>query len=118
MPARKRPARQPREEAERRQAWTAFHDRVESARGLAEAEAIVADLPPESHPGRKYYSNLGFFLTTFAPPKGGTMEEIQLYLRFLERMNAAGQLRQGVFDTLRNALKLALHDADPSRFGV
>jgi hypothetical protein len=113
---RTRRERQAQDEAARRQARTAFHDRLRSARDFGEAEAIVAQAPPESHPGRKYYSNLGFFLQTFAPPAGANMEELQLYLGLLERINAAGQLKPGAFEPLRDALNRALHNGDPSRF--
>ncbi len=116
MGTRTRRERQAEDDAARRHAWTTFHDKVQAAPGFTEAEAILRSAPPQGHPGRKYYSNLGFFLQQFTLPNGANIEEIQLYLGLLERINAAGQLKPGSFETLRAALTRALDDSNPSRF--
>jgi hypothetical protein len=52
---------------------------------LADAIVLLHEAVPEGKPGRKFYSNLGFFLTTFAAPDGASGAEIAAYIEILER---------------------------------
>jgi hypothetical protein len=47
------------------------------------------------HAGLPYYSNLGFFLGDFTVPSGSSYEERELYLQFIQRLDAAGALKPG-----------------------
>jgi hypothetical protein len=95
-------------EAERH-VWEAFRPRLAALETYAEALELVADSPPPDSPGRRYYSNLSFFLGRFVVPHGSSQEERAHYLRFIERLDAGGVLRPGagklVADSLRRVLK-------------
>jgi len=60
------------------------------------------------HPGRKYYSNLGFFLSSFIPPDGANTEELTLYLALISRLDQAGNLKPGVAAKVLIDLKAAI----------
>ena len=100
----------------RAEAWRSIQAQLAAATGLVDAQRVLITAPPESHLGRRYYSNLGFFLQTFSPPAGANREEIALYIRLLERINAEGLVKEGRFVPLRQALIAAMDDGSPSRF--
>lgn len=81
--------------AAERQVWTAFRPKLEALQTMPEAYQLVAESPRPDAPGRRYYSNLGFFLQSFSVPDGSSNEERALYLQFIERLDAAGMLKPG-----------------------
>ena len=62
---------QERADADRR-AWDRFRPRLESLSSFIEARLLVKQAPPPDSPGRRYYSNLGFFLQDFTVPSGSS----------------------------------------------
>ena len=95
------------EEADLR-AWSLFRSRLEAATSFAEAQVLVREAPPPDSPGRRYYSNLGFFLQSFAVPTGSGHEERELYLRFVEKLDGSGALKRGAGQKVRDDLQRSM----------
>jgi hypothetical protein len=76
--------------------WPAFRDRLAAAQNMAHALTLLGEQPAENAPGRRFYSNLGFFLQGFTVPGGSSARERALYLAFVQRLDAAGALKPGV----------------------
>lgn len=77
-----------------REHWPIFKDRLEKTSTIAEAEALRREAVPENAPGRKFYRNFGTFLVgNFMIPYGVGYEELLLYLNFLRRLVASGDLK-------------------------
>lgn len=74
------------------QAWQAFRSRLEAARTLAEAQAIVDDGPVKPAAGWGYYGHLRLFLRKLAAPRGATPAEKVLYGEFVRRLERGGEL--------------------------
>lgn len=98
--------RRDREEAERL-AWERFRPRLEGVKDYVEAKTLTLEAPPPDAPGRRFYSNLAFFLGDFAVPHGSSDAEKGLYIGLMERMDAAGNLKAGVKDRVVSALRAA-----------
>lgn len=83
---RKRKAEREQEwvEADRR-VWDQFRLRLEALASFGEAQSLTNEAPPPDSPGRRYYSNLGFFLQSFAVPMGSSYAEKALYIQFIQR---------------------------------
>jgi hypothetical protein len=94
-------------EAERR-VWNEFRPRLDVLQTNAEALQIVAEAPPSDSPGRRYYSNLGFFLQAFTVPMGSSDAEKALYLQFIQRLDAAGVLKPGAAQKVKEDLRRAM----------
>jgi len=94
-----------------REAWEGFRTRLADAAGFKEAAELAADAPPPDAPGRRFYSNLTFFLQSFIVPGGSSREERGLYLALVQRMDAAGQLRRGVGARVAAELQRSIADA-------
>jgi hypothetical protein len=73
-----------------------------------EALELVKEAPPPDSPGRRYYSNLGFFLQAFTVPEGSSYAEKELYLRFIEQLDAAGALKLGAAQRAEEELRRAM----------
>ena len=80
--------KQERDDADRR-AWDVFRPRLEALETYVDAKLLMAEAPRPDAPGRRYYSNLAFFLQTLVVPADSTYEERALYLRFIQRLDAA-----------------------------
>jgi hypothetical protein len=93
-----------RYEADRRE-WERFRPRLEAAQTLADALRLAADTPRSDEPGRRYYSNLSFFLQTFIVPDGSSHEERALYLQLVRRLDATGVLKPGAGEKIQDALR-------------
>jgi hypothetical protein len=96
-------------EAER-QVWEDFRSKLESIQSFIEAELLVAESPPPESPGRKYYSNLGFFLTSFIVPCDANATERSLYIQLIQRLDATGIIKKGEAANVVNALQKSLND--------
>jgi hypothetical protein len=55
-----------------RRLWEEFRPRLEALTSFVDARLFVDDAPPRDSPGRRYYSNLGFFLQAFTVPEGSS----------------------------------------------
>jgi len=97
-----------RDEANHR-VWEQFQPKLASLQSYEDGEKLVAEAPHPDAPGRGYYSNLAFFLQNLSFPNGAGYAERVLYVQFLERMDAAGQLgpegKQKIFE-LRRELEI------------
>lgn len=95
--------RREREEAD------AFRQDLVAVRSMEGAYRLVFSAPPEGAPGRKFYSNFGFFLkNAFSVPSGAGPWELQLYKEFIVRLDASGELPTGAAATLLDQLDEAL----------
>lgn len=91
--------------------WQDFRTRLDSVQNFAEAMQLTEDAPPTDAPGRKYYSNLGTFLTDFSVvPAGTSYEEKALYLQLIQRLDAMGDLKSGSAEMIIEKLKKAMDD--------
>ncbi len=96
-------------EADRR-AWNHFRLRLESLNSFVEALLLIREAPPPDSPGRRYYSNLAFFLDEFTIPAGSSREEMELYLRFIQRLEAANALNPGAAQQVQEKLRRAIEE--------
>ena len=89
-------------------AWEEFLPKLAALQTFVEAQILVAQAPPPDAPGRRYYSNLGFFLGAFSVPMGSNHTERAHYIEFIKRLDAAGSLKpgaaEGILAALRNSL--------------
>lgn len=96
-----------RDERDRR-AWEIFRPQLEKIRCLAEAKSVLSGIPLPDSPGRKYYTNLLWFMDTFSPPGGSSAEEKRLYIEIVKGMDVAGELKEGVAPRVEESLKTAI----------
>jgi hypothetical protein len=87
--------------------WDEFRLKFAAIASFVEAQLLVQRSRPGS-PGRHFYSNLGFFLGEFAVPHGAGRDELVLYLEFIQRIDAAGQLKPDVGKNVERALQDAI----------
>ncbi|QIN84642.1 hypothetical protein GBA63_19785 [Rubrobacter tropicus] len=104
---RKTRTRQEWEEADLR-AWDEFSRRLEAAESMGDALALYASTPPPDSPGRRYYSNLGFFLQSFDVPGGSDYDERAMYLRFVKKLDDSGALKPGAGRKVRDKLRRSM----------
>ena len=93
-------------------AWDLFQPKLAALKSIDEARALVANAPlqntPGRHaPGRKFYSNLATFIGSgsFMVLGGLSHEERSLYLEFIKRIDAAGELKPGVGEKVKSDLR-------------
>lgn len=98
---------QERADAERR-CWDQFRPKLEALQTFDDAVRLVGQAPPPDAPGRRYYSNLGFFLNGFAVPAGSGYTERALYLQLVQRIDAAGGLKPGALEPIERVIKASL----------
>jgi hypothetical protein len=97
------------EQEERRdRVWTAFFPKLQEVRTYADTLSLLAAAPAEGSPGRKFYSNLGFFMHTFAPPMGACSAELKEYLRLIGCFDDEGALKPGVRQPVEAAMDQAI----------
>ena len=68
----------------------------------------MAHAPPPDAPGRRFYSNLGFFLGAFTVPMGSNQTERSHYIEFIKRLDAAGALKPGAAEAVLAALRSSM----------
>jgi hypothetical protein len=89
-------------------AWEPFRPKLDAIQSYAEALKLVAETPPPDSPGRRYYSNLSFFLQAFTVPMGSSYAEKALYLQLIHRLNDADALEIGVGQKVEEELWRAM----------
>lgn len=100
-------------DAERR-VWEIFRPKLDEAQTLADALQLAAQTPPPDAPGRRYYSNLAFFLQCFGVPGGSSNAEKALYLQLIKRLDATGVLKAGACQKIEGDLRQAMEAQSPS----
>lgn len=75
--------------------WQYFREVLSNLDDYKEARDFAYSGPGPDQPGRKYHSNLAFFLERFYIPGGSNSTERALYLKFLRKIDKAGQLKPG-----------------------
>jgi hypothetical protein len=80
-----------RGKAEQR-AWNEFVPKVKAASAYQAAIEIVLHGPRPDEPGRRFYSNLDFYLGNRAVPGGANREEVALYAELIEKLRANGDV--------------------------
>ena len=68
--------------------------------------------PPPDTPCRALLSNLGHFLHTRSVPVGASYAENVLDLQLLQRMDAAGELKQGELEQIEQEFRRAMESQD------
>lgn len=96
-----------------RRAWELFRPKLDALQTFAEAQLLAAETPPPDSLGRRYYSNLVFFLQAFIIPTGSNYAEKTLYLQFIQRLDAAGALKQGAGQRVVEELRRAIEERGP-----
>lgn len=91
-----------------REAYQAFLAEFSAVHSFLDAQLLVARGPSPDTPGRRFYSNLAFFLGGFWVPHGSSVEERRLYIVFIERLEAAGALKDGVASGVLQALQKSI----------
>jgi hypothetical protein len=64
---------------------------------------MIDAVQPDS-PGRRFFSNLGFFLQTYAPPAGASVSELTEYLRLIQLFDEEGTIKKGVRPEIEKGL--------------
>ena len=90
--------------------WDEFEPRLGGLQSVPGAIRLVSEGPPPGVPGRRYYSNLAFFLGSFNVPSGASHAELSLYLQFIRRIDNAGALKPGEGKKIQDALQQAMND--------
>jgi hypothetical protein len=94
-----------------RRAWEEFRPKLAALRSFVDAELLVTQSPPPDSPGRRYYSNLDFFLQDFTFPGGSSAAERSLYLQFVQRLDTAGALKPGAAQEVGERLRRTIRSA-------
>ena len=82
-------------EARDREAFEIFREKLEAVCDPVEAKLLAHASRPSS-PGRRYYSNLAFFVDhAFQRPAGASQVELGLYIGLIRRLDEAGALVPG-----------------------
>ena len=110
---RKTKAERDQEHAAEQRVWKVFSERLAALQTLVEAQLLVQETPRETSPGRRFYSNLRFFLAAFIVPMGSSYEEKALYLQFIQRLDAAGALKPGAGQKVVEDLRRAMAEHRP-----
>lgn len=99
-------------EAQKRE-WEDFLPKLAALKSFEDAKLLVNQAPRPDSAGRKYYSNLGFFLQAFSVPRGSNQTERLHYIQFIQRLDEAGMLKlnaaEDIIKNLRNSLDEHLH---------
>lgn len=89
-------------------AWDLFRPQLEAIRSVADAKRVLAGMPLPDSPGRKYYTNLGWFMDTLSPPGNSSAEEKGLYIEMIIKMDEGGELKEGTREQIEMGLRKAI----------
>jgi len=107
--ARKTKAQRKQEHADAEQrVWEAFRPKLDAAITLSDALQLADQTPPPDAPGRRYYSNLAFFLQCFGVPGASSYAEKALYLQLIKRLDATGVLKAGACQKVEEDLRQSM----------
>jgi hypothetical protein len=87
---------------------TTFRGDYQALQNMADAIQLVAEAPRPDAPGRRYYSNLGFFLQGFTAPDGASSHELGLYIDFIQKPGVVELLIPGAKEKIVVALQTAI----------
>jgi hypothetical protein len=96
-----------------RSAWEEFSPKLAAARSYVEARLLLRDMPRPDAPGRCFYTNLVHFLDNFSVPAGASYEEDALYLRLIERLAAARELKPEARERVAKELRAVMAKQGP-----
>jgi hypothetical protein len=92
-------------------AYRKLCEKLEAAQTWADAQLIVNNGPEPDARGRRFYSNLDVLLQTSIPPGDASRQELQMYMRFIERERANTVLKPGAADKMIRDLRKAIDEA-------
>jgi hypothetical protein len=104
--------RDERKLAQTERAFKVFCAKLNSAGSLVDAKRLVNNSYRGNWPGKEYYSRLGFFLNGLVPPSTTSRGELSCYLDLIDRIDDAGELREGSAERIREGLRNAISSAD------
>jgi hypothetical protein len=93
--------------AERR-AWDEFCSQFALVKTMGDAHKLVAMAVAPDAPGRRFYSNFGFFLHAFTVPFGSSYEEKEMYIQFIKRLDETKILKAGSAKKIEEDLRKAM----------
>src|SRR5262245_58279947 len=110
MPKKRKTVAERRQEAneKERQAWDEFYPQLVAVQSLKQAILLHHNAVPPDTPGRRHYSNLGFFLQSFWPPHGATVSELREYLRLIACFDSEGALKPGARSEIELRLRASI----------
>jgi hypothetical protein len=98
--------------AQTKRAFRVFCAKLNSVGSLVDAMRLVKNSYRGNWPGEEYYSRLGFFLNGFVPTSTTSRGELSCYLDLIDRVDAAGELREGSAERIREGLRNAICSAE------
>ena len=105
--------RQERYEAEQRE-WELFRPKLEGLGSLADAVEVLKAMPLPDTPGRKFYTNLFYFVNHLSPPGASSYREKELYIRFIDTLERIGELNPDA----RKRVEAELRQAKEEKFWI
>ncbi len=105
--------KQNQRDVRRIEAWEFFLPKLRSIKSLADAQAVLGEIPPKGEPGRLYYSNLGWFMQFFSPPSSASIPELCEYLRIFRRIVGELGVPQSMEVAVEEALIAAINGSQP-----
>lgn len=91
-------------------AWESFATKLAAIRTFRNAITFVTVPPPPDSPERRFYLNLGHFLTGFIVPEQSSEAERLLYIGLVQRLDAAGGLKRGAGERLVAEIRESFSD--------
>jgi hypothetical protein len=67
--------------------WATFSQKLTDLDSVEAAQLFAASAPGSDLPGRKFHTNLLYFLETFGIPGDASKDEMVLYLNFLMKLD-------------------------------
>ena len=63
-----------------------FLRKLEHVQSNADVKLLLSECPEPNAPGRRFYSNLAFFIEHLVPPRSAGISETMLYVKLAERL--------------------------------
>lgn len=92
--------------------WEHFHHKLRAVQSMAGAVELVSEAPPVGAPGRRYYTNLVYFLENFMPPGDANAVELGLYVQLIQHPDSLQKLKPEIREKAEKELKLAISQRD------
>ena len=97
--------RRPEKVEKPNQYWEKFRSILHATENRCDALALALAMPRQETPGRKFHTNLLWFLQDFTVPNESNLEERSLYLELIRRFEAGGEVKPGVRRQFEQALQ-------------